>query len=80
MPHNLSFDTIVHYEDSEEGIAIPVSVSFGDLVANTFAKVDCGAQVWSRRMAPVVSLWAGGLLQPALSDETGRLRTLLHLC
>jgi len=80
MPHNLSFDTIVRYEDSEEGIAIPVSVSFGDPVANTFAKVDCGAQVclFSRETAEGLGIDVETGLYKRLGSLTGIIESFGH--
>ncbi len=44
MSHNLSFDVSYLYEESAEGITIPVTLSYKDSQIRTYAKVDTGAE------------------------------------
>jgi hypothetical protein len=45
MPETLTFDITYRYEDSVEGIAIPVTLVSGNGIYRTTAKVDPGAEV-----------------------------------
>jgi hypothetical protein len=40
----LSFDISYLYEDSDEGISLPVTLSYGCVQARTYAKMDMGSE------------------------------------
>lgn len=81
MPVFLPFDETYRYKDDEDGIIIPVSLTNGRVIVNTFAAVDTGAAVclFSRETGEMLGLDIEQGEFKRLGGLTGTLKSLRRL-
>ncbi|HEX9001619.1 MAG TPA: hypothetical protein VGB07_17055 [Blastocatellia bacterium] len=80
MATQLSFDITFAYPDRADGITIPIALSLGDKIVQTYAKVDPGAEycIFSREIGIKLGLdIERGIPQP-MGSLTGTLDTFGH--
>ncbi len=80
MPETLTFDITYLYEDSVEGIAIPVTLISGGGIYRAAAKVDPGAEVclFSREAGEQLGLDVESGIPKLLGSLTGTLDSFGH--
>lgn len=80
MPHQLSFEHLIHYDPAEAGVTVEVVLKLFDRSVSLAAKVDTGSAycIIERRLGEALGLAIeSGLLQP-ISTVTGRFITYGH--
>ena len=80
MPETLTFEIAYLYEDSVEGIAIPVTLISGSGIYRAAAKVDCGAEVclFSREAGEQLGLDVANGIAKRLGSLTGTFDAFGH--
>jgi hypothetical protein len=80
MPHDLSFDVSYLYEESADGITLPVTLSYKDNQVRTYAKVDTGAEfcIFSLEVGENLGIDVPTGMSKSMGSLTGTLETFGH--
>jgi hypothetical protein len=80
MGHDLSFDVSYLYEESAEGISLPVTLSYKDSQIRSYAKVDTGSEycIFSLELGENLGIDVPAGLPKSMGSLTGTLETFGH--
>lgn len=80
MLHTLNFDVSYTYDESDEGIAIPVTLSFNGAQIRTYAKIDTGAEycIFSFELGENLGIDVHSGIPKRMGSLTGVLDTFGH--
>jgi len=80
VSNQLSFDISYLYEDSDEGISLPITLSYRNVQVRTYAKVDTGSEfcVFSLELGEELGIDVPSGIPKRMGSLTGTLDTFGH--
>jgi hypothetical protein len=80
MSHQMNFDVAYLYEDSTEGISLPITLTYGNNQIRSYAKVDTGAEfcIFSLELGENLGIDVSSGIPKTMGSLTGTLDTFGH--